>query len=67
MDDIELDDVGKVAFKGGFALEEPARDVEERGGMVADNGKCGVVKGVRFDEGPVEIDAKHWIDAERGP
>ena len=63
MRDIELDGVGKVAFEGGFALEEPARDVEERSGVVASDSEGGVVKGIRFDEGPVEIDAKHWVDA----
>jgi hypothetical protein len=62
MDDVELDGVGKVAFKGGFALKQPARDVEERGRTVAGYGEGGVVKGVRLDEGPVEIDTKHWVD-----
>jgi hypothetical protein len=56
---VELDGVGDVLFEGGFALGEPAGKVEERGGMVAGEDKGGVDKGVRLDEGSVEVDAEH--------
>jgi hypothetical protein len=46
MDDVELDGVGEVAFEGGFALEEPAGDIQERCRAVAGDGEGGVVKGV---------------------
>jgi len=54
-----------MAFKGGFALDEPAGDFEERRGAVAGYGEGGVAEGVGFDEGAIEIDAKHWVDGER--
>jgi hypothetical protein len=60
MGDVELDGVGEMAFEGGFALGEPARDVQERCRMMAGDRESGVVKGVRLDEGPVEVDAEHW-------
>ena len=47
-----------MLLESGFAVEEPAREVEERGGMVAGEDKSGVDKGVRLDEGPVEVDAE---------
>ena len=62
--DVELDGAGEVALEGGFALEEPAWEVQERGRPVAGEGEGGVVEGVRFDEGPIQIDAKHRVDAE---
>ena len=30
MSNVELDRIGEMTFKGGFALEEPAGDAEER-------------------------------------
>jgi hypothetical protein len=54
-----------MAFEGGFALEEPAGEAQERCRVVAGYGESGVVEGVRFDEGAVQVDAEDWIDAER--
>ena len=58
MDDIELDGVGQVAFEGSFALNEPARDIDERTGVVAGDGEGGIVKGVRLDERSIQVDAE---------
>jgi hypothetical protein len=44
--DVELYGAGEVAFEGGFALEEPAGNFEQGGGVIARDGKGGVVKGV---------------------
>ena len=56
---VDLDDSSEVALEGGFALEEPAGEIEEGSRVVAGNGKCRIMKGVRLDEGAVEVDAKH--------
>jgi len=58
--DIELDRVGQMAFKGGFALEEPAGELQQRGWMMAGDGEGGVVEGVRLDEGSIQVDAEDW-------
>ncbi len=57
---VQLYGVGEVAFEGGFALEEPAGEVQEGGRAVTRNGECRIMKGVRLDEGSVEVDAEHW-------
>ena len=57
---VQLHDGGEVAFEGGFALEEPAGEIEEGSRVVAGNGKCRIMKGVRLDEGAVEVDAERW-------
>jgi hypothetical protein len=49
-----------MALKGGFALGQPAGEVQEGGGMMAGEGERGVDEGVRLDEGTVEIDAERW-------
>jgi hypothetical protein len=56
---IKLDGCGEVLLEGGFALEEPAGKVQERGGIVAGEDEGGVDEGVRLDEGSVEVDAEH--------
>ncbi len=58
MDDVELDGVGEVAFEGRFALKEPAGDIDERARVVAGDGEGGIVKGVGFDEGSIQVDAE---------
>ena len=58
--DVELDGVGEMAFEGGFALDEPAGNVQQRGGVMAGDGEGGVVQGVGLDEGSVQVDAEHW-------
>jgi hypothetical protein len=57
-----------MVFQGGFALEEPAGQLQEGGRMVTGDGKCGVMQGVRLDEGAVEVDAERWQrgDVESG-
>ena len=47
-----------MALKGGFALGQPAGEVQEDGGMMAGEGERGVDEGVRLDEGTVEVDAE---------
>ena len=59
MGDVELDRICQVTFEGGFALDEPAGDLQERSRVVASEGKRRVVEGVRLDEGAVEVDAEH--------
>jgi hypothetical protein len=56
--DVEGDGLAEMAFELGFALANPAGDVEERGGAVAGEGEDGVDEGVGFDEGAIEIDAE---------
>jgi hypothetical protein len=63
--DVELDGVGEMAFEGGLALEEPAGEAQERCRVVAGYGEGGVVEGIRFDEGAVQVDAENWVEAER--
>jgi hypothetical protein len=58
MDDIELYRIGDVAFEGCLALKEPSWDVDERAGVVAGDGEGGIVEGVRFDEGSIQVDAE---------
>jgi hypothetical protein len=58
MGDIEPYRIGQVAFEGGFTLDEPAGDVEERGWVVAGYGEGGIVKGVRLDERSIQVDAE---------
>jgi len=59
MGDVELDRVGQVAFKGGFALEEPAWNLQQSGRVMAGHGEGGVVEGIRLDEGSIQVDAEH--------
>jgi hypothetical protein len=54
---VELDCVGDVVLESGFALAEPARDLQEGGWLVAGEGKGGVDEGVGLDEGAIEVDA----------
>jgi hypothetical protein len=56
--DVEGDGLGEMALELGFALGDPAGDVEERGGVVAGEGEDGVDEGIGFDEGAVEIDTE---------
>ncbi len=63
--DVELNGIGEMALEGGFALEEPAGEAEERGGVMAGDGEGGVVEGVGFDEGSVEVDAEDRGEAGR--
>jgi hypothetical protein len=65
MGDLELDGIGQIAFKGGFALEEPGGNLEQRCRALPGDGEGGVIEGVRLDEGPVEVDAKDRVDADR--
>jgi hypothetical protein len=58
MDNIELYRIGKMTFEGRFALNEPARDMDERTRVVARDGEGGIVKGVRLDERSIEVDAE---------
>ena len=39
-------------------MYQPARDLEERAGVVTGDGEGGIVKGVRLDEGSIEVDAE---------
>ena len=48
-----------MAFEGGFALEEPAGDVEDGYRVMTGCGEGQVVEGVGFDEGSVEVDAQY--------
>ena len=57
--DVEVDGVGKMAFEGGFALEEPAGKLQQSGWVMAGDGEGGVVEGVGFDEGSIQVDAEH--------
>ena len=57
--DVELDSGGEVTFQGGFALKEPAGYFEELSRVVTGDGQGGVMKGVRLDEGAVEVDTEH--------
>ena len=59
MGDVELDGGGEMAFEGGFALEEPAGEVQEGSRVVAGEGERRVMKGIGLDEGAVEVDAEH--------
>ena len=49
-----------MLLEGGFALEQPARELEQAGRMVAGESEGGVDEGVGFDEGAVEVDAERW-------
>jgi len=57
---VELYDASEMVFKGGFALEEPAGELQQRGWMMAGDGEGGVVEGVRLDEGSIQVDAEDW-------
>jgi hypothetical protein len=65
MGDVELDGIGEMTLEGSFALKEPAGDAEERCGALPGDGEGGVIEGVRLDQGPVEVDAKDRVDADR--
>jgi hypothetical protein len=65
MGDVELDGIGEMTLEGSFALKEPAGDAEKRCRVLPGYGEGGVIKGVRFDEGPVEVDAQDGVDADR--
>jgi len=47
--DVQIDGGGEVPFEGCLALEEPAGEFEEVGGVVPGEGQGGVDEGIGFD------------------
>ena len=58
--DIELDGIGDMALESSFSLSQPARDLENRGRMLAREGERGIDERVGFDQSAVKIDTERW-------